>query len=166
MRSVSLSNPVVRNKINDSFVPLKVKIDHGAKKFPLDWPAMRKWQVAYFLMGGKNVKGITACCVVSPDLKLELGTTGSAFVWELFDSVAYDATKFATMLDDSLLYFNRYREILKDRSLGKFKRRRMLANLNREIKKGKNNVSGFRLPPKGFKKDDAIELFRLSGDLK
>ena len=166
MRTVSLSNPQVINAVNQSFIPLKVQIDYGTKSFPINWPALRHWKFAYFFMGGKKVKGITGCSVVSPDLKLELGSTGSAFVWEMFDSVAYDATKFKRMLDQSLRFHSRYQMILHDESLGRWKRRRQIALVKSDLKREKRRVGRFRLPPKGFNKDHAIELFKLSGDLK
>lgn len=165
MRTVSLSNPIVQEKVNSSFVPLKLQIDYGTEKFPIDWPALKKWRIAYFFMGGKKTKGITGCSVVSPDLKIELGNTGSAFVWEMFDSVAYDATKFATMLDNSIEFYERYQSIQDDTSIRRWKRRRLVSRLNRDVKKNNKAHGKFRLPPKGFTKENAIELFQLSGDL-
>lgn len=162
MRSVSLSNKTVQKKVRESFIPLKLQIDYGTKRFPLDWPAMKGWKVAYSFMGGERVKGITGCSVVSPDLKLELASTGSAFVWQLFDSVAYDPEKFYRMLDQSLSFHRRYQAILASRGFGK---RFELASLKREIKRDKKSRGRFQFPPDGFKAEYAKDLFRLSGDL-
>jgi hypothetical protein len=165
MRTVSLSNPEVQKKIAESFIPLKVAIDKGTPKFPLEWPALKHWRIAYTLMGGSQTNGITGCSVISPDLELELGTTGSAFVWELFDSTAYDPVKFSEMLDGSLVNFDRYQSILQEPGLGNFQRRMRLARQKAAINRAKQDQSKFRLPPPGFTADGARELFRLSGDL-
>lgn len=166
MRSVSLSNSVVQNKIRESFIPLKLEIEYGTEKFPLKWPALKNWRNAYLFMGGKKVKGITGCCVVTPDQEIILGHTGSAYVWELFESVAYDATKFATMLDNSLIHFQKYEVIVNDPQLGKWKRKRLLRKLKADVKKSSQRSLWSHLPPKGFSVKNAKELFILSGDLK
>jgi len=115
MRAVSLSDKTVQEKIEKSFIPLKIKISYGTDKFPVDWPALKIWQDTYTRMGGPKTTGITACSVVSPSLKVELGSTGSAFVWEMFDSIAYDAKKFADMLDRAVEREARERAILVDK---------------------------------------------------
>ena len=46
--------------------------------------------------------GFTGGSVVSTDPQAEYGSTGSAFVWEMFDSIAYDADKFLAMPKKSL----------------------------------------------------------------
>lgn len=166
MRTVSLSNPVVQEKITKSFIPLKVQIDYGTPNFPLDWPALRAWQTCYFLMGGDKTKGITGCSVVSPDLKIELGSTGSAFVWELFDSIAYNPAKFATMLDNALQRFQREQSILQDANLSSYERQRRLAKHHSEVRMSVRKEGRFHLPPTGFTVTGAADLFRLSGDLK
>lgn len=164
MRTVCLSNSSIQEKINRSFVPLKVKIDFGTTKFPIDWPALKNWQYTYSIMGGSKTKGITACIVVSPDSNLQLGTTGSAFVWELFDSVAYDPIKFEAMLDLSLVRFARYEEILSNKlSRGNSQE---LSRFRRELNQEMAREGRFHLPPRGFTVDSAKDLFRLSGDLK
>ena len=166
MRTVSLSNKVVQEKVAQSFIPLKVRIDKGTEKFPLDWPALKIWQDTYVNMGGPKATGITACTVVSPDLKVELGSTGSAFVWEMFDSIAYDAQKFATMLDNSLKRHQRDQDIRADKSLSDKEREAKLAAHYREVKKAVGEEGKFHFPPSGFTIEGAKDLFRLSGDLK
>ncbi|MBX9940793.1 MAG: hypothetical protein K2Y32_16150 [Candidatus Obscuribacterales bacterium] len=44
-------------------------------------------------MGGPRTKGFTACVVVDEQTKTQLGSTGYAVVWELFDSIAYHPEK-------------------------------------------------------------------------
>jgi len=103
MRAVALADKKVQETISTNFLPLKVVMTYPPKmeKFPLDWPALRNFQVGYQLTKGK---GYTGCAVVSPDLKTQYGSTGSAMVWELMDSVAYDTVKFQKMLDQSLKF--------------------------------------------------------------
>ncbi len=166
MRAVALSDRTVQDKVAKSFVPLKVTIPYGTKKFPLDWPGMKHWSTTYKRMGGEKVDGITACSVIGPDLKVEYGNTGSAFVWEMFDSIAYDEKKFAAMLDRSVERFGREQKIRADRSLNEKERERKLATFHAEVRKAMADEGRFRLPPRGFTIEGAKELFRLSGDLK
>lgn len=165
MRSVSLSNSLVQEKIASSFVPLKVQIEYGSGTFPLDWPAVSGWRAGYFLMGGSKNTGFTGCCVISPDLRTELASTGSAFVWELFEAIAYDPVKFAAMLDKSLARFEREEVIRRDSSLGERQRRQMLAAHHQKVRREIRQEVRFHLPPQGFTAERARELFRLSGHL-
>ena len=159
MRAVALSDKQIQQTVAESFVPLKVMMTYPPRMeaFPLDWPAMRRWQIAYKMTGGK---GFTGCSVVSPDLKTEYGSTGSAMVWELFDSTAYDAKKFQAMLDQSIKFAAEEREL---RQSSTRRSRLELAKFNAKVRKA--NRSSVRLPPKGFTADQARELFRLTGDL-
>ncbi len=162
MRTVCLSNEIVQEKVKASFIPLKVQIDRGTAKFPLDWPALKKWKTTYALMGGSKATGITACVVVSSDLKLQLGSTGSAFVWELFDSIAYDPLKFTAMLDASLVRSAEYEKILSTGSTNA----KELNRFRHELCQALQKEGRFHLPPRGFTIEGAKELFRQTGDLK
>ena len=165
MRAVALSDRKVQAKIGPSFVPLKVAIPPGAKTLPVDWPGIRHWRVVYQVMGGEGSEGFTCCTVVSPDLETEYGSTGSAHVWELFDSIAYDAEKFAAMLDRAKDRAAREREIRTDRKRTEWQRKRDLATFRRQMRREIREEGRFRLPPHGFTADAAVELFQLSGDL-
>ena len=166
MRAVALSDSAVQDKVAKSFIPLKIKIPHGTEKFPVDWPALKTWQDTYLRMGGKKVDGITACSVISPDLKFEYGSTGSAFVWEMFDSIAYDAKKFAAMLDRAAERCARANEIRADKNLSEKERETKLATFHADVRKAVGNEGRFLFPPTGFSIQGAVELFELSGDLK
>lgn len=166
MRAVSLSNKEVQRKITTSFIPLKVSIPYGTEKFPLDWPALKVWQDTYQRMGGPKTSGITACTVVSPDLKVELGSTGSAFVWEMFDSIAYNADKFAGMLDNALKRFERGQKIRGSRELSEKERASALREHRLKVLREVGREGRFHFPPPGFSIEGAKELFRLTGDLK
>jgi hypothetical protein len=165
MRAVALSDKTVQDKVARHFVPLKLTIMPGTKEFPLDWPALQGWKTSYGLMGGQKNEGFTGCSVVSPDLQVEYGNTGSAFVWEMFDSTAYDATKFAAMLDRANARWAREQPIRADTTLSRAERERQLASLRSQVREAVGNEGRFHLPPKGFTVQDAVELFELSGDL-
>jgi len=160
MRAVSLSNENVQKKIAESFIPLKVRIDYGTEKFPIDWPAMEVWRDTYERMGGPKTTGITACCVISPDLNVKLGSTGSAFVWELFDSAVYDADKFATMLDRTLERFLADQHILDDTSLSADERTEKLKVHREQVKRTVSQEGKFNFPPKGFTIEEAVPTVR------
>ncbi len=165
MRAVSLSDEKVQEKIVKSFIPLKVAIIPRTEKFPLDWPALGHWAKSYRLMGGEKCEGITGCSVVGPDLKVEYGCTGSAFVWEMFDSIAYDAEKFAAMLDRAAQRWDQEMSLRADKSLSFDERKRKLDLFHAKVRKDVGSEGRFRLPPRGFTIKGAIELFQMSGDL-
>lgn len=165
MRAVALSDKVVQEKVAKSFVPLKVVIPYGTKEFPLDWQAMNHWRVVHKLMGGEKATGLTGCAVVSSDGKTEYANTGSAFVWELFDSTAYDPQKFAAMLDRGAQRASREQAIQKDAKLSDPERAKQLASFHKEVRAAvAKEGQGFGRP-KGFTDLHALELFSLSGDL-
>lgn len=105
------------------------------------------------------------CTVVTPDLKMELGNTGSAFVWELFDSIAYDSDRFLKMVNDA----NR-RHIEREKHLatiasgergGRLRHLQWKRSVEKEIR-----VQGrLGIPPKGFTANKAKKLFEMTGDL-
>jgi hypothetical protein len=165
MRAVALSDKTVQKKVVKSFIPLKLAIKPGTKEFPLDWPALQPWGVSYRLMGGEKNEGFTGCSVVSPDLKVEYGNTGSALVWEMFDSTAYDADKFVAMLERADERRAREQAIRADATLSKAHKERRLASFRDDMRSAVAKEGRFRLPPKGFTIQGAVELFELSGDL-
>lgn len=158
MRTVALSDKKIQKTINEKFIPLKIVMTYPPKmkEFPLDWPAMRSWRIAYKITSGQ---GFTGCSVVSPDLRMEYGSTGSAMVWEMFESTAYDAKKFQAMLDQAAKYAKKEREI-RGRKYGAIKQGLLLTQFRNEIRK--SNREGMRLPPKGFSAAKAIELFKMA----
>lgn len=166
MRAVALADSDIQAKVEEKFVPLKISMEPGDDALPLDWPALQKWARSYSMMGSENVEGFTFCTVVSSDLETEYGGTGSAFVWELFDSVAYDAAKFSIMLDDALARAEREETILSNTSLTEVQRQRQLRFLRLRTKREVQRESRFQLPPQGFTVEGAKRLFELSGDLK
>lgn len=165
MRAVALSDKTVQQKVADSFIPLKVEIPYGTPEFPLDWPALKVWKDAYVSMGGPKTTGLTTCSVVSPDLQTEYGSTGSAFVWEMFDSIAYDADKFAAMLDAATARAKEERRILTDTSLDEPSKLKSLTEFRKQVKKDVTHEGRFRFPPEGFTIEGATKLFEMTGDV-
>ena len=165
MRAVALSDKTVQEKVAQSFIPLKVTIQPGTKEFPLSWLATRAWGNAYQAMGGEKNEGFTGCSVISPDLQIEYGNTGSALVWEMFDSTAYDAQKFAAMLDRARDRWVGEQEVRSAKNLSEGQRQSKLASFRAEIRNAVGNEGRFRLPPRGFTIQGAVKLFELSGDL-
>jgi hypothetical protein len=165
MRAVALSDPAVRDWANGRSVPLKVVIEPGTKRFPLDWPAMGGWATAYQFLGGEKNEGFTGCSLVSPDLSVEFASTGSAHVWELFDSPAYDRDKFLAMLERGWTRHREFAAALHDPNSSPRQRDAKAERLRRQFRAQVASEGRFRLPPKGFTIEGAVELFRLSGDL-
>jgi hypothetical protein len=87
-------------------------------------------------------------------------------VWELFDSAAYDSDKFLAMLERGLARHKRYSKIQSEPGLRPSARRRELSEFRRTVRSQVASEGRGKLPPKGFNLDKALELFRLSGDIK
>lgn len=122
-------------------------------------------RTAYWFTGAEKCTGLTGCSVVGPDLKIEYGNTGNVSVTELFDSIAYDAQKFAAMLDRAKQRYDGERAIRADRTLSESVRAREIERYQRSVKDAVSNDSPFHLfPPKGFSIANSLELFRISGD--
>lgn len=165
MRAVALSNKGIQKQVADSFIPLKITIDYGSEKFPVDWPALKVWQDTFDKMGGPEATGLTACSVVSPDLQTELGSTGSAMVWEMFDSIAYNPDKFSAMLKAATTRAKKEQAILNNKELDEDERKRQHSAFRRQVKKEVGKEGRFHLPPKGFTVEGATKLFEMTGDI-
>lgn len=165
MRAVALSNEDVQKKVAASFIPLKITIPYGTEKFPVEWPALKVWQDSYKRMGGSKTTGLTACSVVSPDLQTEFGSSGSAFVWEMFDSIAYNADKFSAMLDTAARRADEEQTILNNKELSEEEREKQLTAFRKQVKRAVGDEGKFHLPPKGFTIKGATKLFEMTGDI-
>lgn len=165
MRAVALSDEAVQEKIAKSFVPLTVVIPYGGKEFPLDWPAMASWRAVHTWMGGEKCAGLTGCAVVSSDTQTEYANTGSAFVWEMFESTAYDPKKFAAMLDRGLQRAGRENAIRADGELTDAERKSQLAKFHKEVRAAVLEEGRGRGKPRGFTDLHALEIFIRTGDV-
>ena len=85
-------------------------------------------------------------------------------VWEMFDSVAYDARKFEAMLDQALDFARREAEIRRT-AKSEWDERTKLAKFRLEVYKDRRQRGAIRRPPRGFTVDKAKDLFRMTGDL-
>jgi hypothetical protein len=167
MRAVALSDRIVQAKVAKSFIPLKVVVPQGTKDFPSvgNWPALRYWAETYRFLGGEKCTGWYGISVVSPDLQTEYGQPGSGLPWQLFDSVAYDAKKFAAMLDRAAKRAARERAVRADKTLSPQERDRRLARFRAEVRSAvAKEVAVPLLPPKGFTIERAQELYKLAGE--
>lgn len=165
MRAVALSDVEIQNQIREHLIPLQIEMEPGATELPLEWPGLERWAKSYQRLGGEESKGFTCCVVISPDLAIEYGGTGSAMVWELFDSIAYDPEKFLAMLEESLVRAEREEELISDPSLSAVQKKRRLRMLRRQTKREVSAEGRFNLPPRGFTVEKAKELFQMTGDL-
>lgn len=165
MRAVALADPEIQQWITNKTVPLKVRIEPGTERFPLNWQAFIGWSIAYSITGGKDNQGFTGCSVVSPDKRMEYANTGSAMVWELFDSAAYDRVKFLSMLARGHKRHLEFLSIQQDSQLNIRQRNRKMTEFRVATQRLVAAEGRGQLPPKGFSIENAKELFRMSGDL-
>ncbi len=80
-------------------------------------------------------------------------------------SIAYDADKFAAMLDRSAGYFKQEQEI-RNSDAGDIQKDAKLAVLRKQVAREIGREGRFHFPPSGFTIEGAKDLFRLTGDLK
>jgi hypothetical protein len=162
MRAVALGDKGVQAELMKRFVPLKVNIQPGTQEFPVKWPAFIGWSIAYGIGGGKDNNGFTGCSIVTPDQSLELANTGSAFVWEIFESPAYDPAKFITMMSRAQSRFEALQQI-EQSNLGGWAKWERTSNLRREISDAVRREGATRQWPKGLTAENLKELFELAG---
>ena len=162
IRAIALSDGKVQGLVTRNFVPLKVGFgeDEG---FPLDWPALEDWKTVCKFSNGK---GFAGCSVVSPDLEVEYGNTGSAMIWEMFDSTAFDAGKFAAMLERAVSRFGEERALRAQRGISASEMRSTVSRFREGIRTAVKSEGVLRLPPEGFTLEQAVELLRLAGAVK
>lgn len=159
MRAHVLSDSTVQSLVSKNFVPLKMKLD-PQKGFPVDWPALKRWQTAFKMNQGK---GFAGCSVIASDLHVEFGNTGSARVWELFDSTAYDAKKFAAMLRMAADRNTEDRSLRAQRGINAAERRMVVGRFREGVGKAVKTEGRSHLPPKGYSLEQALKLYELAG---
>lgn len=159
MRAHVLSDATVQGLVSKHFIPLKLKLD-PQKGFPVDWPALKRWQTAFKMNQGK---GFAGCSVVASDLHVEFGNTGSARVWELFDSTAYDAKKFAAMLRLAADRNTEDRSLRAQRGINATERRMVVGRFREGVGKAVKTEGRSHLPPKGYSLEQALKLYELAG---
>ena len=155
LRAVALSDPEVQKVVRANYVPLKLGFNKR-EGFPVDWPALKGWSMAFKFSDGRC---FTGCSVVSPDLEVQYGNTGSAMVWEFFESTAYDGGKFRTMLGEALERGNEERVLRNQQGISEVERRMELYRFRKGVKRVVSSHGRFQLPPEGFTLQAALELF-------
>jgi hypothetical protein len=97
-RGTSLSDPAVIARLQRDFVCLA--LDCGRSGFPASMPGLKPCEQVYrtYVIPGK---GFSASCVLSPDGRQLLGTSGVGTVATYQTSTCYDPAKFARFLDES-----------------------------------------------------------------
>jgi len=159
LRTHVLSNSTVLSLIKANYIPVKVKLQRG-KNFPLTWPALKRWATAFKFVDGS---GFAGCSVVSADLQIEYCNSGSARLWELFDSRAYDAKKFAGQLERAASRVTEERSLRVQRGISDFERQRELQSFRRGVVKAVRSENNSRLPPRGYSLEQAVELLQMAG---
>jgi hypothetical protein len=157
----------VQERLAKSFVCLKVAVPQGTKDFPAigNWPALGYWPRVYRFLGGEKCGGWYATSAISPDLQTEYAQPGSGLPWQLFESISYDADKFAAMLDRAADRAAQERAIRADRTLTAKERDRKLAGFRAEVRSAVARETALPLlPPKGFSMERAQELYKLGGE--
>lgn len=155
MRAVALSNPEVQKLVAKNYVPLKLGFTK-MEGFPVDWPALQAWATAFKFSDGRC---FTGCSVVSPDLEIQFGNTGSSMMWELFESTAYDAVKFRGMLQEALARGTEERILRTQGGVTELERRMELYRFRKGVKRVVLARGRFLLPPEGFSLEETLELF-------
>ncbi|NIP92957.1 MAG: hypothetical protein GWO24_05640 [Akkermansiaceae bacterium] len=159
LRTHVLSDPAVLAFIKARCVPVKVKLAKD-KEFPLDWPALDRWVTTFKFRAGK---GLAGCSVVSADLEIEYGNSGSANLWELFESRAYNSGSFAAMLEQAALRITEERSLRVQRGISDFERKMELRTFRRGVRKAVRSQHDSRLPPRGYSLERAMELQQMAG---
>ena len=83
----------------------------------------------------------------------------------MFESTAYDAKKFAAMLDRGAERAAREQVIRNDTKLSEQERESQLVSFHKEVRSALAEEGHARTKPKGYSDLHSLELFSLSGDL-
>lgn len=114
MKSSSLSDPHVIQKLNTDFIPLEINItDQG---FPKEIPALALWEKAYNSKRSFQF-GFATSVGVEPQGRFPLGTSGSGYLSEKDTSINYHPDKYLRFLTEVLDRDRRARSIAQDPGL-------------------------------------------------
>jgi hypothetical protein len=159
IRTLVLSDPNVSALIKENFIPVKLKLEKG-KDFPVEWPALKAAATGFEFSNGK---GFAGCSVVSFDLAVEYGNGGSAKIWEVFSSTAYDPKKFAEMLERAVSRLTEERSLRVQRGISEAERKQEVYRFRLGISHAVRAEGRAELPPKGYSLERALELYRMAG---
>ena len=159
LRAHSLADSTVLSLIKSKCIPVKLKLDKK-KPFPVDWPALGKWAAAFKFSNGR---GFAGCSVVSFDLQIEYGNSGSARLFEVLDSSAFDPKRFAAMMERSASRLTEERSLRVQRGVTEYERKVELYRFRKGVTRAVQSESRSQLPPKGYSLEQALELYQIAG---
>ena len=155
MRAVALSDPDVQKLVAENFVPLKLAINKR-EGFRVSWPALQSWATAFKFSDGRCFAG---AAVVSPDLEIQYGNSGSTRVWELIGSTSCDVGKFRAMLQEARARGNEERIVRTQQGVTEKERRLELHRFRKGVKRVVSSHGRYELPPEGFSLEATLDLF-------
>ncbi len=159
MRTFSLSDSKVIELVRDQCVPVKIRLREG-QDHPLHWPALKKWATAYKFSNGR---GFAGCSVISPDLAIEFGNSGSARISEMLGTPAFDPKEFLGMLVRAMERVNEERSIRVQSRISEEERKLEIERFRKGVTRAVQSEGRRRLPPEGYSLEQAIELYRMAG---
>lgn len=159
LRTHALSNATVAARIRSAYVPVKVRLEQG-KEFPLNWPALKKWATEFKF---SDARGFAGCSIVSYDLALEYGNSGSTKLANMMESPAFDAKAFATMLNTVSDRVTEERSLRAQRGIKEFERLEELKRFREGVARAVRSEGWNKLPPRGYSLEQALELYAMAG---
>lgn len=161
LRTHALSDTKVAYLVNTKCVPVKIPLKTGkGQKFPVDWPALKKWAGAFKF---SNARGFTGCSVVSYDHAIEYGNSGSAKLSEILDTPAFQSKKVQDMLERALSRVTEERSLVVQRRIREVERKREIKNFRLGVTRAVQSESRSKLPPRGYSLEQALELYQMAG---
>ena len=159
LRVHSLADAKVMALVKSQCVPVKVPLKKG-EDFPLDWPALKKWATAFKF---SNERGFTGCSLVSSDLAIEYGNSGSARISEMLETPAFSPRQVHGMLVRGMERLTEERSLRVERRISDFERKREIARLRSGVTRAVQMESRRKLPPRGYSLEQALELYLMAG---
>ena len=159
LRTYSLADAKVVGLVKAHCVPVKVPLKKG-QDFPLDWPALRKWATAFRFSNGR---GFTGCSLVSSDLAVEYGNSGSARISEILEAPAFSPGQVHGMLVRGMERLTEERSLRVERRISDFERQREVSRFRTGVTRAVQMESKRKLPPSGYSLEQALELYRMAG---
>jgi len=159
LRTHALSDPKIIEMVKARCVPMKIRLKKG-EDYPVDWPALKHWATAFKF---SNQRGFAGCSVVSSDLTIEFGNSGSARIFELLSSPAFDPEEVLGMLKRAMERVNEERSILVQRGISNEEREAEILRFRKGVTRAVRSEGRRRLPPGGYSLEQALELYRMAG---
>ena len=159
LRTHVLSEPKIIEMVKARCIPMKIRLEKG-EDYPVDWPALKHWATAFKF---SNERGFAGCSVISSDLAIEFGNSGSARIYELLSSPAFDSEAILGMLKRAMERVNEERSILVQRGISNEERRAEILRFRKGVTRAVRSEGRRNLPPAGYSLEQALELYRVAG---